>query len=148
MALRIATVADSIAGLTVTGLVLKDLDQVKAKMDTRQAALMPLPDFVTGFEMVRDSYGGANAKMTVSYTLNYRLFFKPAGTGRTMILEQLPGLVAMIAAIWDAVLAISTIAGCEDIIPLDVSTIGVVNDPGDNAWWGCDMAFRVKEFVN
>lgn len=149
MAIALATVANSIQGLTVTGLTIYDVDNIPAAVDTREkAALVPLPDYITGMSVVRDSYGAAAAKMTITYTLNYRLFFKNAGAGRAGVIEYYDGMIDMVAAIWDAILAIATITGAIDVMPTGVAGIGVVMDAASNSFLGCDLAFQVQEFIN
>lgn len=149
MALALATVTDSIAGLSVTGLTIKDLDEIPAAADPRQATLIPLPNFVTAFSMERDSFGGGStAKMTVNYTLNYRLLFTQPGKGRAGTIENYDNMVALVVAFWDAVIAIDELAGAVDIVPGGISNMGLVNDPADNAFIGCDVAVICTEFVN
>jgi hypothetical protein len=149
MAIQIAAVANSIQGLTVTGLTIFDVDNIPAAVDVRQyAALVPLPDYITGMEVIRDSYGTAGAKMTITYTLNYRLFYSLAGAGRAGVIEYYDGMVDMIAAIWDAILAINTLTGALTVDPVGVSGIGVVMDAANNSFLGCDLSFLVTEFVN
>ena len=149
MALAISTVAHSISGLTVAGLVIKDKHDVPAGGDPRQPLLIPLTQYVSDFTMERDSFGGGSvAKMTVTYTLNYRFLYKPVGTGRENILEVFSAMVDMVALIWDAVLAIDVIAGAIDIIPISPVGMGVVEDPSAMPYWGCDLSFQVMEFVN
>jgi hypothetical protein len=70
------------------------------------------------------------------------------GAGRANVLEYYDDLTAMIGLVLDAVLAIDTLTGLVDIMPLSVTNMGLVNDPADQAWYGCDFAFRVMEFVN
>jgi hypothetical protein len=145
MAIQIAAVANSIQALTVTGLTIYDVDNIPAAVDVRQtAALIPLPDYITDVEIVRDSF---DVKMTLTYTLHYRLFYKLAGAGRAGVIEYYDGMVDMIAAIWDAFLAIVTYTGGIDLMPVSVSGIGVVMDAAQNEFLGCDMAFQGKEFV-
>jgi hypothetical protein len=149
MSLAITTITDSISKLSVSGLVIKDIDEIPVGVDARQPTLIPLPDFVTNFVMIRDSFGGGTtAKMTVSYTLGYRLLYKPVGAGRE--LEYYDNLVSMAGLIMDAILAIDTLTGLVDIEPEanGIINMGVVNDPAGNAFLGCDIRMRVKEFVN
>lgn len=149
MALSLTTITNSISRLSVPGLTILDVDEIPAVVDMRTSCMMPLPDFLTDFEMTRDSYGGGStADMTVGYTLHYRLFYRPVGTGRIVTIEAAAGLLEMVGKILDAVLAIDTIDGVEDITPQDVTNMGIVNDPSDNQWHGCDFSFRVMEFVN
>jgi len=149
MALRVATISNSIAALSVSGLVLKDIDEIPAEVGDRTPILIPMPDYMTDFEMVRDSFGsGDTAKMTVQYTLNYRLCYIRAGAGRANVLEYFDNMVSMCAAIMDAVLAIGVFTGAEDIVPVGIVNMGIVNDPADQPYYGCDLSFRVLEFVN
>lgn len=149
MALATATIANSIAALTVTNLSIKDVDEIPAKVDPRQATLIPLPNYITGFDVERDSFGGGStAKMTVSYTLNYRLCYTPIGRGRAGKIEYYDTMIDMCMAFLDAVLAIDTITGAIDIMPEAITNMGLVNDPSDNVYIGCDIALRVMEFVN
>jgi hypothetical protein len=147
MALALATVADSISKLSVSGLTIRDINEIPVVADTRISQLIPGADYVTDIAVEVNSWGGAAAKLTVTYTLNYRLLYKELGTGRTMTLEQISGLVSLIALVWDAVMAIDTIDGAVDVSVQSISNFGVVNDPSDNGWWGADLGFRVKEFV-
>ena len=147
MALGIATIANAIAALSVTGLTIKDIDEIPPQADQSISTLIPLPDYMTDFEVELDSFGGGStAKMTVWYTLGYRLCYKPVGAG--LDLEYYDNMIALAAAFLDAVLAIETISGCEGIMPIGVVNMGVVNDPADNSYIGCDIFLRVQEFVN
>ena len=149
MALQIATVVDSISKLSVSGAKIKDKDQIPAAGDARQPMIIPLSNFVTEFTMVRDSFGGGSeAKMTVTYVLNYRILYKPLGSGRAPQLENISPLVDLIARWWDAVLAIDVFAGAVDIIPYTITGMGAVKDPSEESWWGADLSVKVTEFVN
>lgn len=149
MALQIATVVDSISKLSVAGAVIKDKDQIPAAGDERRPMIIPLPNFMTEFSMVRDSYGGGSeAKMTVQYTLNYRILYKSMGTGRAPKLENISPLVDLIGRWFDAILAIDVFDGAVDIIPWSILSMGVVKDPSEADWWGADVSVRVMEFVN
>jgi len=147
MALALATVVTSIAALSVTGLTIKDMDEIPAEVKGRKAMLIPLPDFVTDWELETQSFGpGSSAKFDASYTLNYRLCYKPVGAGRS--LEYFDDMVSMIASILDAVIAASPVSGSIMLTPVAVFNMGIVNDPSDNSYYGADIALRVMEFVN
>ena len=147
MTLRIATVADSISKLSVSGLTICDIDQIKTVEDKRRSAMIPNVDYISDVAVQVDSFGADIGKMTVFYTLNYRLLYKPIGTERTMSIVHFSGLVAMVGLIWDAFLAIGAISGCEDLSIANIGNLGLVEDPSGNGWWGCDLGFRVMEFV-
>lgn len=151
MALALTTVADSISGLTVTNVAIKDLDEIPTAVTTRAgtSVLMPLPEYVTEFEMERNSFGGGStAKMTVTYTLNYRFFLAEVSAYRNNTLGWMDDIVDRVADIFDAILAIDVFAGCVDIEPGRITNMGVVNDPTDAQFYGCDISVEVKEFVN
>ena len=151
MALQLATVAATIAELEVDGLEIRDIDDIPAEAGLRGALLIPLPNYVTDFVMTRVSFGGAAAKMDVTYTLNYRLLFAAIGTDRALNLSVWGGMIEMVAAIWDAFLDIGVFDADHDevvdVVPLAPSNMGIVNDPSDRAFYGCDLAFQVTEFV-
>lgn len=150
MALAIATIADSIAALNVTGLMICDLDQIPEAATTRTPILFPKPDgFVTDFEYEPVSQGdGATALANVTYTLTYRFCYTPIGAERGLFATY-PAMVAMAAAILDAIISIdNATAGAVEIVPLSIPVFGPVVDPANNGYHGCDISLLVKEFVN
>ncbi len=149
MTLSFTTISDTISKLTVAGLTIKDIDEIPTSGD-RVPIVIPLPDFITGFGMERDSFGGASAKMTVNYTLNYRLLFIKAGAGRSNMIEALNGLTEMIGLFLDEILAVGVVAGVEDLTPNSnaVTNMGLVNAPDDEANYGCDFQMESMEFEN
>ena len=148
MALQIAAVANSIAALSVSGIVMKDIDEIPIAVGVRSSQIIPLPDYVTDFVMERDSFGMGSAKMTVHYTLNYRLLYKKVGVGRQNVIANFADMIAKCALWWDAVMAIDTFTGGVDIEPAGIRNMGNVNDPSDEIYVGCDISVRVQEFVN
>lgn len=147
MSLQLETVAHTFANLGVSGLVMKDIHEIPAEASSRTPMLIPAPSYITDFEMVRDSFGGGSeAKMTVSYTINYVLCYTPAGAGR--VLEYYDDMIAMVGAILDEVLAIDVYEGAVDIVPASVTGMGIVLDPAQAEYIGCNLSFRVQEFVN
>lgn len=151
MTLQLLTVAETIAALQVDGLSIRDIDDIPAEVGIREALLIPKPDYVTDFVMERVSFGGASAKMDVTYTLNYRLCYAPSGGDRVLTISVWSGVVDMVARIWDAFLAIGVFDADHtevvEVVPLAPSNMGIVNDPADRAFYGCDLAFQVTEFV-
>ena len=84
MTLAIKAVTDFIAGLTVRGAEIRDIDNIPEALSARMPVIFPRPDgFVSNFAMVRDSYGGGGtAQMTVTYQLTYRLCYAPISVDR------------------------------------------------------------------
>lgn len=148
MSLALATVAHTFANLGVAGLVIKDIHEIPPTAGDRTPMLIPAPDYMTEFEMVRDSYGAGVGEMTASYTINYVLCYVPAGAGRASVLEYYDDMIALVAAILDKVMAVGVFDGAVDITPMSVTGMGLVRDPSDTDYIGCNLAFRVMEFVN
>lgn len=145
--LRISTVANSISLIDVPGLTIRDIDDIKVKPEGRMAVMFPDADFLTDMGAEIRSFGGASAMWDIRYTLNYRLLYKPAGTGRTMTIEQVAGLGNLVSKIWDAVLGLGVVSGCEDITIGGISNFGPVDAPNGDGWWGCLLSFRVLEQI-
>lgn len=141
-----ATVADSIAGLTYTGITAKDIDQIPDNAELLCPIFFPQPnDFVMDIQSTFQSFGSnGTAKIDLSYTLNYvYLHCKTGGIGA---FEANAGLIANIAVIVKAILSNDAITGAVDIVPQTIQSIGVVEDPAGNQFWGALFSFRVLEF--
>lgn len=148
MSLQLATVADTFSKLSVAGLVIKDTNEIPPAGSDRTPMLIPHWDYLTEVEVIRDSYGAGVAKMTVKYTINYVLLYISAGAGRANVLEYYDDMIALVGAIWDKVLAVSTYDGAVDIQVNSLTGMGVVQDPSGADYIGCNLSFRVTEFVN
>ena len=151
MTIQLAAVAYSIAHLVVNDLTIGDIDKIPLEVGGRYPYLIPHPGLVTDVLVERDSFGGASALMTIQYTLNYRLCYAQAGSDRALSIELYDDMIEMVTAIWDAFLNIGVLnadhSEIVDILPYGVTNMGIVNDPADRAFYGCDLAFRVVEFV-
>ena len=148
MSISTVTVADSISKLTVSGVTIKDLDEIQDKVLARDCPLvLPAPDFMQVAEATRESVGtGAAAKWNFNYTLNYRLFYKPVGSERGLR-DIYPTLVAKVLLFVEAVIA-DELTGAVDVTFGGITGFGVVPDPSENLFWGCDIQINVLEFIN
>ena len=149
MALNPVTVANSIAAISVTGLTIKDIDEIPENITQRDCPiLIPAPQFVTNFRHARNSFGtGSTAKQSAQYTLNYRLFYQELGASRGLR-DAYSGMVEMVGLIWDALISNSELTGAVDVIPRPISGFGVVASPNDKGFYGCDFSVDIMEFVN
>lgn len=144
------TVPNSIAAMSVSGVTIKDVDEIVDSVTDRACPIIqPIPNgFVTDFSVERDSQGpGSTALQTVMYTLNYRLMFAPVGTGRGL-LGVWADMLVKARLFLDAIIANDDLAGTVDIRPVGALNFGPVSDPAGNQFHGCDFALRVQEFVN
>ena len=150
MTLAISTICDSISSLSVSGLTIKDLNEIPEAITGRDCPVIyPKPDgFVTNFEMVRNSFGGGStAKMTVTYDLTYRLLGAPLASGRGLF-DSYSMMVEKVYAFIDAILMIDTMDGLIDIVPADATAFGPVSDPAGGMFHGAGVILYVMEFVN
>jgi hypothetical protein len=149
MALQVVTVATSISDLSVSGVTIKDLDEIPNEVYTRDCPIvLPSPDFITNMRLRRESQGsGSVALWQIKYNLTYRLFYGEVGTGR-ILGDNYSGLVAKAMLFVDAVIANSELTGSIDSTLFDISFPGVVTDPADNNYFGCEIIFEILEFIN
>lgn len=148
MALGPATVATSIAALSVSGVTMVDLTGIKQTYEARDCPVF-FPDptqFVTDFEMQVDSFGSASAKKTARYTLHYVFLYTEAGAGRG-IYDHAQGIIQKVSLILDAFASNDALTGCIDdtITGLTVATI---TDPAGKQFYGALIPIRVMEFIN
>lgn len=150
MGLSFTTISTTIAALSITGLTIKDIDEVPTKGD-RVPILIPLDNFVSNLSVSEVVLGVPSTRpMTVTYTLNYRLLHTPVGAGRSNILEAYEGLSDMVALILDEILAMDTTTGVEDLMPGTpaITNFGQVLAPDALIYYGCDFHFDCTEHVN
>lgn len=144
MSLAIRTVADSIAGITITGLDIKDLDEIPSVVKPRDCPMIiPAPNFVSTFRPTRVDL--TTAEQDYEYTLVYRLLSAPVGSGRG-IHELYDTMVSNLASFLDAVVTNHAVTGAVDIEAANVSVFGVVEGPGGGSFHGCDIYIDVLEF--
>ena len=77
---------------------------------------------------------------------NYRLFYKPVGSERGLR-DVYPTLVAKVLLFVEAVIA-DELTGAVDVTFGGITGFGIVPDPSDNLFWGCDIQINVLEFIN
>ena len=121
MTLALATVTNSIAALTVTGLTIKDIDEIPPDCARLCPVMFPEPlNFITNFTSTRDTFGpAAIANKTAEYDMNYTFLYVPLSTGRTG-LDTYDEMMAMVSLIQDEILENDDLAGVTDISPQGV----------------------------
>ena len=149
MSVKLATIANSIAAISVSGLTIKDVDEIPTSINQRDCPLLiPNPDrYITGARIEADSLGtGSARKMSLYYTLNYLLIYGEAGTGRVHIIDAYSGMLGKAAAFLDAFYALSALTGAVDFD-------AVMGDPGLTEvgaamYHSIEIKIDVREFIN
>lgn len=143
-----ATVADSISNIAITGITVRDIDQIPDSAQMLTPILFPQPaDFITDVNVERMSLGaGGTAKMDLTYTLNYVFLQAEIGSGLGAFAAY-SNLIANIAAIVKAILSNDNITGQVDMTMQGIPSLGVIEDPSGNQYWGALLSFKVLEFA-
>ncbi len=142
-----STIANSIAALSVSGVTIKDIDEIPQSAALLCPVLIPQPnDFVTDFEASFQSLGSnGTAKIDLTYTLNYVYLHCEAGSGISAF-DIYSGLITNLSAILVAVLSNDAITGLVDMKPR-IGSIGVIEDPSGNRYWGVMLSLSILEYA-
>lgn len=140
------SVADAISKLSISGVTLRDIDQIAASVQMAPATLAPKPGgYITNFKVSTDSFGtGGGQKMTLDYTLNYTYYHCQIGS--VLDFGSYSAMVTKIAVILVSLLSNDVVTGALDQNPR-VSDIGPVLDPAGNQYHGCVFSLDITQFV-
>lgn len=144
--LRLADVATAIAALTVPGVTILDLDQMKQALTGNDCPLFGPsshePPFLSEWENQRITLQGNQRN---AYTLNYKLFQAPIGADRGLF-RQWPDMVENARKIVEAIQAVPRVDGCKSIGLAGMPQFGPVVDASGQQFHGATFALRIVEF--
>ena len=150
MALAFATITDSIAAISVSGVTIKDIDEIPESVAVRDCPIMyPEPDgFISGLTYTRDSTGpGSTALATVTYNMTYAYLHTKVGVGRGLF-DIYGDMLTKVGLILDAIIISDGITGVVDLTIGGAIQFGAVPDPAGNMFIGTRLVFAITEFVN
>jgi len=149
VSLNLANVATAISNISVSGVTVKNKDEVAGSWTSKPNVLFPNPEnWVTGFGMTWDAMlQNASAPMTINYTLNYRFLGVAVGDISAMPVSY-SALVDKLILIINAI--ISTPAPYSGRIEMKIGdvSIGPKIDPAGNNFYGADFAVNISEMQN
>lgn len=149
ISLNLANVADAISNISISGVTVKDKDQIVGNWTSLPNVLFPRPDgWITGFNIRYDTVmQGATAPMTIGYTLNYRFLGVAVGDISTFPVAY-SSLVDKLILIVNAI--ISTDAPYSGRVEMMIGgvEIGPRQDPAGNNFFGADFAVNIMEMQN
>jgi hypothetical protein len=146
MTLAIATICHSIAALSVSGVTIKDYDEIPLSAERLCPVIFPKPDgFISGLTITRQSVGTTVWKRDVTYNLTYTFCYAPIGGGRVNM-ELYDDMVVKAFAFIDVIMANDAVNGLVDLSLADALDFGPVLDPAGNAYHGCTFVLKVLEF--
>ena len=148
--LNLANITNSIATISVTGVTIKDKDEVVGNWTPLPNVLYPNPNnWISDFEIgYVTNLRGSTAKADISYTLNYRFLGTQSGDLATFPVA-LSALVDKVILIINAIFAVhAPYSGKVDMELVGISSPGPLPDPAGNLFFGCDIALRITEQQN
>jgi hypothetical protein len=144
--MQLARVATAIAALTIEGVRIYDLDQMKPALNSTDCPLLGPssndPSFLSDWEARRITMQGNQAN---AYTLNYTLYQAPVGADRGLF-AQYPAMVENARKVVEALQALPRVDGCKSIALAGMPRFGPVFDASGQQFHGAAFALRVIEF--
>ncbi len=151
VSLNLANIANSISALSISGVTVKDKDEIVGSWTSLPNVLYPNPDgegWITGFGLDYPTVKqGADAKIDISYTLNYRFLGVQIGD-ISIITAAYSALVDKLILIINTIIAMDApYSGAVEMRVGGVS-IGVRRDPAGNNFYGAAFALNIVEMQN
>jgi hypothetical protein len=149
ISLSLATVADSISKLSISGVTVKDLDELSASWKSLPNVLYPKPDgWISNAKFTVDTFGSMGVeKATFTCNMAYRFLGTEIGNMGAFSAAY-SNVITKLVLILNVILANDVITGAVDFRLLGISNIGPLADPAGNVFHGCDLVFTYSEFVN
>lgn len=149
VSMYLSSIADAISNISISGVTVRDKDQIAGSWASMANVLYPFPDdFITGFEVQYDSIlEGTAAPMTLRYTLNYRFLgvqVGDIGTWGADYSATLDKVVLIVNAM------IATHAPYDGRVRMKAGgiSVGQRDDPSGNQFIGADIALEIEEIQN
>jgi hypothetical protein len=149
VSLNLANIADAISQISVSGVTVKDVNQLSASWAPLPNVLYPNDEnWITGFSIeYKAIIRGAAAPANFRYTLNYRFLGTQVGDMATMPTAY-SNLVDKVIAIVNAIFSVDApYNGSVDMAIGDID-VGPKTDPAGNQYFGADFALNVEEIQN
>lgn len=142
------TVADSISKLSISGVTIKDINEIPESAQLLCPLIVPRPnEFVTNIKAEKQSFGAnGGALLNFSYSLNYAFLYTEIGGGINAYAPY-EGLLQKLELILETILGNDTLTGLVDMELESIGDIGSITDPAGNQFWGCHFSLRCLEFA-
>ncbi len=149
VSLKLASIADAISAISISGVTVKDKDQIVASWVSTPNVLYPNPDgWITNFSIDYIALmQGATAPMDISYTLNYRFLGVQVGD-LSIFPAAYSSLVDKLILIINAVISVPAPYSGTVELKLGNISIGARTDPTGNNFFGADFALNITEMQN
>ena len=142
-----STIASGIAGLSVSGLTIKDLDEIPLVIVQRDCPIL-IPDYSFVSNVTATSRGlglGGSSVYSYEYDLNYLLYMAEVGAGRSNA-EYMLSITQKVEALAAAIQAADTTLGAHRIFITGGLTATTLRDPADKlSFHGANLTIHVWE---
>lgn len=137
------TVTNSIAALSISGVTVKDSDEIATTIGLGIAVLCPRPDsFITNLTIVPAELSKQNLDAT--YTLNYIYYHCKIGGD---FIADYSAMLTKIALLIKAFSNDAVLTGALDNGEARINRIGPVQDGSGNTYHGCEISIDIKQFL-
>lgn len=149
VSLYLASITDAISQISVSGVTIKDKDQISGSWIGTPNVFYPHQDnWIENFSIRYDSVlQGADAPMTISYTLNYRFLGVEVGDMAANPVSY-SALVDKVIAIINALIAVPGPYSGKVQMVVSNPMLGPREDPAGNQYFGADLALNIEEQQN
>jgi hypothetical protein len=140
------TVTNAIESLSISGVTIKDIDNLTDSNKLSTPLLAPRPEnFITDVRVERDEWSAQ--KLRLSYTLNYRYYHCLLEMGLGGLFASYGGFMTKLAALVLAFSNDAILAGALDKDSPVINGIGPVQDPAGNNYLGCVVSVHILQFL-
>jgi hypothetical protein len=145
--LHLGSVATAISKLNISGVPIKDTNQIFVSGKVLLPVLAPKPDgYITNIKPIVDTFGTMGSEqMTVQYVLTYRYYH--AAIGQSLSFGTYQVMITNIVTIMNAVMNNDTVKGATNLRFNGIPIIGPVTDPSGNVYHGCDIGIWIEEYI-
>lgn len=144
---QLVTIADSISQISVSGVTVRDIDNIPENAADYCPVFFPAPDgFIGDVTFTPQSFGSDSLrKMDLEYSLRYRFLYAPLGSGS--FLSNYAGMLEKLELILEAILGNSSPTGAVDM-ELESLIVDAMTDPaGALQYHGAEITLRITEFA-
>src|SRR3990167_773588 len=146
MAINAVRLAGAIADLVVTGLTIRDLDNVPQAITARDCPMIyPVPEKFLFLEEAQQLTFGPTALWAYTYAINYRYVFGPVGNERNQS-KTLPSAVTGYVNFIKVVSRNAQLLKNLHVKPGDTPEWGVLTDSSGQQFQAADLLLRVVEY--
>lgn len=140
--LYLASIADAISNTSISGVTVKDKDQVAASWESAPDVLYPNPEnWISNFTPVYDVTGNLE---TAAYTMNYRLLTTLVGDFATFP-AAISDLVDKISLVLGALVDVINPYSANVEMKISGVSTGPKEDPAGNMYHGADISLAIEE---